>query len=389
MKWDRSDLKEEHRLFIATVERFIHKEVAPLAAKMDEEQLFPLKLYRRAAEIGLIQVFLPARHFEGGGEPRLQAILSELMVKGSLCFFTSLFTSASLFGANIASFGNPEQKERYLPPLVRGEKVGCWALTEPQAGSDALAIQATFAKNGDIYVINGSKTFITNAPIADFFIVLTREKGTRGINGGTAFILERGMEGLSTGKPFDKMGMRGSPTGEIFLENVMVSESQVLGEEGRGFRDTMNSLDMERLVGSTFGAIGVAKVCLEEALSYAKKRVQFGQPIANFQLIQEKLAEMVVGIEIAEVYAYDILTRAEKGERVTKEVAIIKLFSTSLATRCALEAIQIHGGYGYMKESPLERHLRDAKLFEIGGGTNEIMKLVIARELLPKGFLPP
>jgi alkylation response protein AidB-like acyl-CoA dehydrogenase len=382
MEWDLFELKEKHRPFLVKVKEFIQKEVAPLAAKMDEEQLFPMKLYQMAAEVGLIQVFLPAGYIEGGGEPYLQAFLAEEMVKGSLCFFTSLFASASLFGANVARLGTPGQKEKYLPLIIKGERVGCWALTEPQAGSDALSIRTTFEREGDIYILNGSKTFITNAPIADYFIVLTRKKGTVGIKGGTAFILERGVEGLSTGKPFNKMGMRGSPTGEIFLQDVRVHKRQVLGEEGNGFIDALNSLDLERLVGSTFAAIGVAQVCLEASLAYVKERAQFGQPIASFQLLQEKLAEIASGIEVARVYAYHVLARAERGERVTKEAAIIKLFSTSLATRCTLEAIQIHGGYGCLKEYSVERHLRDAKLFEIGGGTNEIQRLIIARELL-------
>lgn len=371
----------EQKIILENLKKFLKKELDPIVGEIDEKGVFPMEVFHKLCSLGFLGSFFPPTY--GGGDTDLPTygLIVEEICKMDAGFGMSCFASSVLFGRNILVQGNEEQKKKYLPPIIRGEKIGCWALTEPQAGSDALSIQTTFEKNGDTYILNGSKTFITNAPIADYFIILTRKRGTTGVKGGTAFVLERGMEGLSTGEPFNKMGMRTSPTGEIFLEDVKAYKSQVLGEEDMGFYGMFKSLDVERSLGIC-QALGVAQACFEASLAYAKQRVQFGKPIANFQLVQEKLVDMLVGIELSRSYCYRIIQLAEKGMNINKEAAILSYFVSSITTKCALEAVQIHGGYGYMKEYRVEKYLRDAKLYEIGGGTNEIRKLIIAREIL-------
>jgi len=371
----------EQKMILENLRRVLKKELDPLVVEIDEKGIFPLEVFRKLGSLGFLGPFFPSLYSGGETDLVTYGLMIEEICKMDAGFGMSCFASSVLFGRNVLLQGNEEQKKKYLPPIIKGEKIGCWALTEPQSGSDALSIQTTFDKDGDTYILSGAKTFITNAPLADYFIVLTRKKGTTGVKGGTAFILERGMEGLSTGAPFNKMGMRTSPTGEVFLEGVRVSKSQILGEEDMGFYGMFKSLDVERSLGIC-QSLGVAQACFDAALTYAKQRVQFGRPIAHFQLIQEKLADMLVGIELSRAYCYRIIRFAEQGKDINKEAAILSYFVSSITTRCALEAVQIHGGYGYMKEYRVEKYLRDAKLYEIGGGTNEIRKLIIAREIL-------
>ncbi|MEW6203433.1 MAG: acyl-CoA dehydrogenase family protein [bacterium] len=372
---------QEQLMVRDAVRKFCEKELAPIAEKIDTTGEFPMEVFHKAGELGFIGSVFPAKY--GGSELDLvsRALSTEEMAKVCAGFCMSLGTSSLLFGNNIYKLGTEEQKEKYLPPVISGKKVGAWALTEPNAGSDALGIQTRAVKDGDNYIINGSKTFITNAPIADYFIVITRTGGEAGeIQGGTAFILERGMEGLSTGAKFEKMGMRCSPTGEVFLDNVRVGKEQMLGAEGMGFLGMMASLDVERAM-AAFLSIGIAQACLDKSIQYAKERKQFKREICKFQLIQDKIARMTLEIDLARTYAIGVLSMIERGKRCTKEVALSKWFASEMATRVALDAIQIHGGYGYMKEYPLERYMRDAKLLEIGAGTTEIQKMIVAREI--------
>ena len=372
---------EEQLMIRDAVRKFCEKELAPRAEEIDRTGEFPMEAFRKAGELGFVGSVFPAKY--GGSETDLisRALGSEEMAKVCAGFCMSLGTSSMLFGNNIYKLGTEEQREKYLPPIIRGEKIGCWALTEPNAGSDALGISTRAVKEGDDYIINGSKTFITNAPIGDYFIVITRTGGEHGdIQGGTAFILERGMKGLSTGPKFEKMGMRCSPTGEIFLDNVRVGKEQILGAEGMGFLGMMASLDVERAV-AAFLSIGIAEACLERSIQYAKERKQFKREICKFQLIQDKIARMTLEVELARTYAFRVLSMIQEGKRCTKEVALSKWYASEMATRVALDAIQIHGGYGYMKEYPVERYMRDAKLLEIGAGTTEIQKMIVAREI--------
>jgi alkylation response protein AidB-like acyl-CoA dehydrogenase len=272
-------------------------------------------------------------------------------------------------------------KRRYIPPVIQGDALAAFCLTEPGSGSDALSLKTSYRREGDRYVINGSKTLITNAPIARYFLVVSREQGTIGAKGGTLFVLESGMKGLSTGKPFEKMGMRCSPTGEVFLDNVVVGRDQMLGEEGRGFQIMFETLDEERILGA-INSIGIAQACIEKAVKYSKERIQFGKPIASFQMVKNMLAEMATQLLISRQFTYALCPFVDRGIKVTMEASIAKYHASVMATRIALDAIEIMGGYGYMKEYDVERYMRDAKLVEIGGGTSEIQKLIIARELL-------
>lgn len=258
--------------------------------------------------------------------------------------------------------------------------MGCWALTEPQVGSDALSIKTTTRKDGDQYIINGAKTFITNGPIADYFLVITRESGT-GIEGGTAVILEKGMPGLSVGKPLEKMGNKSSPMSEVFIDNVRVTSDHILGKPGKGFFDMKSSLDVERIVYSAL-AVGMMRFCLDTSIKYGGQRQQFGKPILHFQLVQEKIARMSAAYEVCSTYLYKAVDMIMNGEDVNKQAAILKYVTAEKSNMVANEAIQIHGGYGYMTEYQVERVLRDTKALEIGAGTSEIQKLIIAKQAI-------
>jgi isovaleryl-CoA dehydrogenase len=377
----------EAKMTLDVVRKFAKNELEPIAGEIDVNGEFPRHLYKKMGELGLLGMRYPAEYggtAEGKNEYILGAICNEELAKASAGFVLSCGASTFLFGNNVLELGTDAQKKKYLPPIAGGDAVGCWALTEPDAGSDALGIKTRAVCDGDFWIINGHKTFITNAPIADYFIVVTRSTGVPGeIAGGTAFILERGMEGLETGKPFEKMGMRCSPTGEIFLDNVRVHKSQMLGPEGMGFLGMMKSLDVERAVAGAIN-IGIAQACFEICMKYIKERKQFGKPLAKFQLIQEKVARMYRDIEISRTYLHHVLELIQQGRQVTAKAGVAKWFATEMGTNAALEAIQILGGYGYCREYKVERYMRDAKLLEIGAGTNEINKLLIARMIIGK-----
>lgn len=375
-------------MVVDTMRKFARNELEPIAEEIDVKGEFPRHLYKRMGELGLLGLRVPAEYGgaveEGEADLLLGSLCNEEIAKVSAGFALSVGASTALFGNNVCERGTEDQKKKYLPPILSGDAVGCWGLTEPEAGSDALGIRTRAVRDGSEWVIDGQKTFITNAPIADYFIVLARTSGKPGeIAGGTAFILERGMKGLSTGKPFEKMGMRCSPTGEIILDGVRVPDAQVLGKPDNGFFDMMSSLDYERAVAGIIN-VGIAQACLDISIRYSKERKQFGKPLAKFQLIQEKIAAMYRDIELARTYIYHVLELIQAKRRVTLEACASKWFATEIGTKAALEAIQILGGYGYCREYKVERYMRDAKLLEIGAGTNEINKLLIARFLLGK-----
>ncbi len=372
--------KEEYIKLRNEVHKFNLKELAPVADESDEKEAFPVSVLKNAGVLGYVGPHLPEQ-YGGMGDYYAKAVVYEENCRVCFGYNLSLNASDLIFANNIARHGTEEQRQKYLPGVIKGEKIGCWALTEPDAGSDALSIRTTWKKDGNHYIINGRKTFITNAPIADFFIVIARKPDSIKAEGGCAFILERGMEGLSTGQPFKKLGGRCSPTGEIVLEDVRISKEYLLGKEGSGFKDMFSSLDIERAY-TPLSSIGIAQSCLDEAILYAKQRKQFGQYISEFQLIQEKLAVMSAELEVARRYVYHLIELMVMGKRITKEASIAKLFASDMVNRAAREAIQIMGGYGYMREYKVERYFRDAKLLEIGAGTSEIQKLIIARELL-------
>jgi alkylation response protein AidB-like acyl-CoA dehydrogenase len=375
-----AELSAEHRMTQESIRGLLEKELVPIVEEIDEKEIFPREVYKKLGEMGFIGSFLPEEYGGGGGDFLGKCLIAEEIARVSAGFEMSVDLCGVIYANPINRFGTQEQKKAYLPEVLAGDKIGSWALTEPNAGSDALSIRTTSVREGDQYVINGSKTFITNAPIADYFVVLTRTHG-KGIDGGTAFILERGMKGLSTGPAFKKMGHRPSPTGEVFLEDVRVPVTQRLGEEGKAFLDAFSSLDVERSIGP-FNYLGIAQACLDASVKYARERIQFNKPIASFQMIQAKLADMATSIELARTYAYRCASMVDRNMPLHREASISKLFSSRVAVECADHAVQIFGGYGYMKEYPVERYYRDAKLSEIGAGSSEIQRLIIARELL-------
>jgi alkylation response protein AidB-like acyl-CoA dehydrogenase len=360
---------------------FSQKELAPHVADFDEREEFPMDAYRTLVRTGLHAVGFP-ESLGGGGSVRALCTVAEELARVDPGFVLSVLASSQLFGFNLTRLGTAEQQKTYAEGLVHQGKIGCWALTEPEVGSDAVGIRTRAEKQGDHYVLNGSKTFITNAPIADYFIVLAREYGNQ-IEGGTAFILERGHPGMELSRPLKKMGHRTSPTGQIFLHQCRVSASQVLGSPGKAFFDMKHSLDIERLVFSGI-VLGVTKECLDRAARYSLGRKQFGRPIADFQLVQEKIAEMASWTEILSAYSDHIFQRFEAGESIHFEVAVLKSLGADACVKTADAAVQVLGGNGYMREYFVEKLLRDARLYPIGGGTTEINKLIIAREALKR-----
>jgi alkylation response protein AidB-like acyl-CoA dehydrogenase len=364
-----------------TARKFAEKELGPIAHEIDEEERFPIEVFKKAGEQGLIGSTIPAEYGGGGADLLTNALIKEEFCRVAAGFGMSVNMCTTNFCYFISKYGTEDQKRRYIPPVIRGEAMAAFCLTEPEAGSDALSLKTHYRQEGDFSLLNGSKTFITNAPIADYFILLARQQGSRGARGGSLFILEKGLKGLSTGKPFKKMGMRCSPTGEVFLDNVSVPQSQIVGREGEGFQILFEVLDEERILGASTG-IGIAQACLEASIKYAKERVQFGKAIASFQLVQDMLAEMAARLDLARQFTYALCPLVDQGVKLTKEAAMAKYCASEMSVQAGLKAIQIFGGYGYMREYPVERYLRDAKMLEIGGGTSEIQKLIIARELL-------
>jgi len=375
---------EEHQMIQQSIRKFCAKELDPIAQEIDRTARFPMEVYRKAGQEGFLGAIVPEEYGGTGAD-----LLSSYIIKEEFCRSAAgVGVSATICMLNFCHFilklGTEEQKRTYIPAVMRGEKLASYCLTEPNAGSDTLGLQTRARRNGDQFIINGSKTFITNAPIADYFIVITRTSGKRGMRGGTNFLLERGMKGLSTGEPFEKLGIRCSPTGEVFLEDAVVSEDRVLGTEEEGFIDMFNTLDAERALAAAT-ATGITQACLDASVRYARERVQFGKPIGSFQFIQGMLAEMAMNLGVARTFAHKVVWLCEQGKKITQEAAMAKLFASEMAMKSAIDAVQIHGGYGYVKDYPVERYLRDAKLGQIGGGTSEIQKWIVARELLREG----
>jgi alkylation response protein AidB-like acyl-CoA dehydrogenase len=377
------EFTEEQGLLRETIQKFIEKECPrEYQRELDEKEEFPHDLWNTLAELGMFGLIIDEQYGGMGGNVVDMVVVVEELAKG-MFVLGDTFMQFNCFGpTTINFFGSEEQKSEYLPKLARGEIKICLGVTENHSGTDALGIKSSAVKEGSNYRINGSKIFITNAPIADYFVIIVRTSEEESkIKGGTWFILERGMEGLSTGLPLDKLGMRSSPTGQIFMEDVVVSQDQILGEEGKGFYYLMESLDVERVMEGA-STVGIAQACLDASVTYANERYTFGKPIAEHQMIKEMIAEMAIGIELSRNYLYTLCRAADRGEKITKQAAMIKLYSSRVASKAAKDAVQIMGGYGYMEEYKVARYFRDAKHHEIGAGTTEIMKLIIAREVM-------
>jgi len=374
-------LNEEHEMVRETVRKFARAELAPVCDRMDADDYFPEDLFRQLGSLGMLGITVPTE-FDGSGLDYIsQAICLEEISRVSPAFALSVGAHSNLCLDNLYRNGSKQLIDAYVPKLAKGEIIGCLGLTEPDSGSDSLSMKTVARRKGENYIISGSKTFITNAPIADVCLAYAKTAPEAGDRGISAFVIDSGTEGFKRGKKFDKMGMRGSPTGELFFENCHVPSDHLVGEENKGSYIVMSGLSIERAVLASI-ALGIQEEMLEIAAKYAKRRKQFGTPISEFEMIQEKIAEMYVGIESSRLLIYKSLSALQKDRRSNKEAAAAILYSAEAATKSALDAIQILGGYGYMKEFRVEKFMRDAKLLEIGAGTTEIRKIIIAREVL-------
>ncbi len=375
------ELTEEQRLVRDMVRDLAQNEIAPRAAEVDKTEEFPAENIRQMAELDLMGLPYPEEYGGGGGDYVSYAITVEEIARA--CGSTALTYAAhiSLGCAPIYYFGNEEQKRKWLPRLCSGQGLAAFGLTEPEAGSDAGATRTTAVRDGDDYVLNGSKMWITSGAIADVVTCTAKTDPAAGTRGISCFLVEKGTPGFIPGKNEPKMGLKGSVTSALSLENCRVPASNMLGKEGEGFRQMLITLDGGRIsIGAM--ALGLAQAAFDEATRYAKERVQFGQPIAKFQAIQWMIADMATEIDAARLMVYRAAAIADAGLRFTKEAAMAKLFASEVAERAAFKAVQIHGGYGFSREYPVERIYRDQRLCSIGEGTSEIQRLVIARQIL-------
>jgi alkylation response protein AidB-like acyl-CoA dehydrogenase len=375
------ELSEEQREIRQSVREFAEREIRPHVMEWDETQTFPAEIVGQLGKLGFMGVTLPAKYGGAGlGHVEYATVIEELArVDGSLGIIVAAHTS--LCAGHIMEAGTEEQKRKYLAPLARGEKLGCWSLTEPQAGSDASGTRTVARREGDAWVLNGSKTFTSNGSYADVCVAMAVTDKTAHKHGISAFIIERGTPGFRAGKKENKMGLRASDTAEIIFEDCRIPEANCLGKPGSGFIDSLKVLDQGRISIAAM-AVGMAQGAYEASLVYAKQREQFGKAIADFEAIQWKLADMATEIEAARLLTWRAADRADRGLHTTAESSMAKLFAGETAVKVANEAVQIHGGYGFIKDYPVEKYYRDVKLCTIGEGTSEIQRLVIARELL-------
>jgi alkylation response protein AidB-like acyl-CoA dehydrogenase len=375
------ELNEEQQQVRMSVREFAEAEIAPHVMEWDEAQHFPVELIPKLAELGLMGVIFPEEYGGAGmGYVEYVTIIEELSrVDGSVGI--SIAAHNSLCSNHIFMFGTEEQKRKYLVPLAQGEHLGAWGLTEPSAGSDASGTRSTAVRRNGGWIVNGSKNFITHAIHADTCVAVASTDRSRGNKGITAFIFEKGMQGFAPSKKENKLGLRASETASVVFEDCYVPDENRLGPEGEGFLQAMQVLDGGRISIAAL-AVGIAQGAYESAVRYSREREQFGKPIAEFQAIQFKLADMATQIEAARLLMYRAAYLKDQGKRVTKESSMAKLYASEMSVKVCEEAIQIHGGYGYTKDYPPEKYWRDSKLCTIGEGTSEIQRIVIAKQLL-------
>jgi butyryl-CoA dehydrogenase len=375
------ELNEEQKLLQKSVREFAETEVLPLAKELDETGHFPGELFKKAAELGLTGVAFPESEGGAGFDHIAYTIVIEEISR--CCASTGVILSVqnSLFCDPIHRFGTAEQKKRFLLPFTRGEKIGCYALTEPQAGSNAAALQTKAVKRGDKYIINGTKAWITNGGVADAAIAYVNTDPAKGEKGITAIVVEKGTAGFKVGKEEKKLGINATACSELVFSECEVPEANRIGNEGEGYKVALSTLDGGR-IGIAAQATGIAQGAFEAALRYAQERMAFGHPIAQFQAIQFMLADMATEIDAARLLVRKAAWKQDSGARFSLEAATAKLFASEMATRVTHKAIQIHGGYGYSREYPVERAYRDARITEIYEGTSEIQRLVIASWVL-------
>jgi len=374
-------LSENQKMIQEMVRNFGDKHIRPNLMHWDEEQILPVETLKELGKFGLMGVLVPAEY--GGSGFGYFEYVTALTEIGKICGSLGLSVAAhnSLCTGHIKDFGNEEQKKKWLPKLATAEWLGAWALTEANTGSDAMRMKCTAVQDGDYWVINGAKNWITHGKSSDIVVAIVRTGELLDSHGMTAFAVERTTPGLKAGKKENKLGMRASETAEVIFDNCRVHKDNILGKVGDGFVQAMKILDGGRISIAAL-SLGIAKGALEASISYSKQREQFGQPIANFQGISFKLADMATDYEAAELLTFQAADLKNRGQKVTRESAMAKYFASEVAVKNSTEAVQIFGGYGYTKEFPVEKFYRDSKLCTIGEGTSEIQKLVIAREIL-------
>lgn len=377
-------LSEDHVMVRDMVAKLAAEEIAPRAAEYDRTREFPWDNIKKMAELGLMGVTVPEEYGGAGMDTLAYVLVIEEISKA--CASTGVITAVqnSLGCYPILAFGTEEQKKKYLPQIASGQRIAAYALTEPGSGSDAAGMSTTCRQDGEDWIIDGHKNWITNSTAAEIFIVYANADPAAKHKTTHCFIVEKGTPGFSIGKHEETLGVRASGTCPLTFENVRVPKENLLGEANRGFTIAMATLDTGR-IGIAAQAVGIAQAALEHAIRYSKERQQFGKPISEFQLVQEMLVNMAMEIEAARLLVWQAACKRDNGEKYTKEASMAKLFASNVAVKAALDSIQVHGGYGYSKEYPVERLLRDAKITQIYEGTSEVQKLVIARQILSEG----
>ncbi len=381
------ELTEEQQRIRDTLAEFAEREIKPHSARWDREEIFPREVIRKLGELGFIGVSFPERFGGGGADTLSQVLVVEGLSRYDASVGLTCAAQMSLSGGHLAMFASDAQRAAHLSAMLSGEKLGAWCLTEPGCGSDAAALQTRAVRQGDQYVINGAKMFITNGSVAGVYVVMARTDPGASLSGISALIVERGAPGLSNGRKIEKLGMRASDTAEVIFDNVAVSRENLIGEEGQGYRHTLAVLEGGR-VGVAGFAVGIARGAFEDALAYACERRQFGQRIADFQATQWKLADMATRIDASWMLTVRSAALRDQGRPFGREAAMAKLYASETAMWATTQAVQVHGGYGYISEFPVERYMRDAKLGEIGEGTSEVQRMIIAKSLLREGYLP-
>ena len=374
-------LSEEQEILKEAIRNFAEKEIQPLVKEYDEKGCWPEKLTQKLGDMGLLGIVIPTEYAGAGYSNVDYVIILEEIAKVDPAVGLVLAAHNSLCSNHFNLFASEDQKKKYLTRLVSGQTLGAWGLTESCAGSDAAAMKTKAEKKGDHWILNGSKTFITNGSLAEILVVMAVTDPQAEKKGISSFILEKGMEGFSIGKKEDKLGIRASDTAELIFEDVQIPADNLIGEEGKGYRQAMSILDGGRVSIAGF-SLGVAAGALETSLKYAKKREQFQQPIASFQAIQWMLADGFTELEAARLLTYRAAFLEDQGKKIPKESAMAKLFSSELAVRATRNAVQIHGGYGFTKDYPVEKYYRDCMLATIGEGTSEIQRWIIAQKVI-------
>ncbi len=376
-----SPFREEHEIFRQQCRRFVEKELAPLAREWEEKKFFPNEVFRRVGEVGYLGILIPEEYGGAGGDYLMAAVWGEESTRiGSGGVSAGLNMHGQCVLPAINKYGSSEQKRRFLIPGVKGEKIGALGLTEPVAGSDLANIRSVARREGNQYILNGSKTFITNGSRADFVIVLCKTDPAAGYKGFSLLIVEKGMPGFSQGKPLEKLGWHAGDTAELTFENVAVSENNRLGEEGMGFYQAMANLEWERLL-MALGAVASAQWVWEKTLKYIQQREAFGRPIGKFQVNRHKMVDLAIEIEAARQLNYHALRKLVNGEECAREISMAKIFASKTGDFVATTCLQLYGGYGYMREYEIERFFRDVRINAIGGGTSEILKEIIGRTM--------